>query len=97
MNNATTMATPHLLMKLVKQNMAKTSFKLPASDSCGEVCEADYLVNEQKVRVMTGYSPKLCKLFKFLARRCCEDKPIILAGDFNVNVKIITMPNLYSS
>jgi endonuclease/exonuclease/phosphatase (EEP) superfamily protein YafD len=26
-------------------------------------------------------------MLKFLARRCCEDMPIILAGDFNVNVK----------
>jgi hypothetical protein len=33
MDTAATMATPHLLMKLDKQNMAKTSFKLPASDS----------------------------------------------------------------
>jgi hypothetical protein len=33
-----------------------------------------------------GYSPKLCKVFKFLARSC-EDMPIILVGDFNVNVK----------
>jgi hypothetical protein len=26
-------------------------------------------------------------VFKFLARRGCEDMPIILAGDFNINVK----------
>jgi hypothetical protein len=26
-------------------------------------------------------------MFKFLARRGCEDMRIILAGDFNVNVK----------
>jgi hypothetical protein len=26
-------------------------------------------------------------MFKFLARRGCEHMPIILAGDFNVNVK----------
>jgi hypothetical protein len=36
---------------------------------------------------MAGYSPKLCKMFEFLARRSCEDMPIILAGAFNVNVK----------
>jgi hypothetical protein len=42
MDNATTMATPHLLMKLDKQNMAKTSFKLPASDLCGDVCAAEW-------------------------------------------------------
>jgi hypothetical protein len=36
---------------------------------------------------LTGYSPKVCKIFKFLARRCCEDMPIILAGDFKVKVK----------
>jgi hypothetical protein len=29
----------------------------------------------------------VCKIFKFLARRGCEDMPIILAGDINVNVK----------
>jgi hypothetical protein len=26
-------------------------------------------------------------MFKVLAKRCCEDMPIILLGDFNVNVK----------
>jgi hypothetical protein len=26
-------------------------------------------------------------MFKFLARRGCVDMPVILAGDFNVNVK----------
>jgi hypothetical protein len=26
-------------------------------------------------------------MFKFLARRCCEDMPVILAAEFNVNVK----------
>jgi exonuclease III len=107
-NNATTMATPHLLMKLDKQNTANTSFKLAASDSCGDVCAAECRANGQKVLVVTvyvspntpsynwkslifsnldWYSPKVCKLFKFLARRSCEDMPIILAGDFNVNVK----------
>jgi hypothetical protein len=36
---------------------------------------------------LAGCSPKVCKIFKFLARRGCEDMPVILAGDFNVNVK----------
>jgi hypothetical protein len=36
---------------------------------------------------LAGYSPKVCKMFKFLARRGCEDMPIILAADFNVNMK----------
>jgi hypothetical protein len=88
--------------------MAETSFKLPASDSCADVCVAECLVNGQKVLVVTvyvspntrsddwkslifsnlaEYSPKVCKIFKFLARRGCEDMPIILASDFNVNVK----------
>jgi hypothetical protein len=49
------MATPHLLMKLVKQNMAKTTFKLPTSDSCGDVCAAECPVNGQKVLVVTVY------------------------------------------
>jgi hypothetical protein len=35
----------------------------------------------------SGYSPKVCKMFKFLARKGCEDMPIILAGDFNINMK----------
>jgi hypothetical protein len=108
MDNATTMTTPHLLMKLDKPNMANTSFKLPTSDSCGNVCAAVCLVNGQKVLVVTvclspntpsddckslmfsnlaGCSSKVCKMFKFLARRSCEDMPIILAGDFNANVK----------
>jgi hypothetical protein len=94
MHNATNMATPHLLMKVDEQNMSRTSFKLPASDSCGDVCAAECPVNGQKVLVVTvyvspatpsedwkslifsnlaGYSPKLCKIFKFLARRFCED------------------------
>jgi hypothetical protein len=102
------MATPHLLMKLDRQNRAKSSFKLAARESCGEICAAECLVNGQKVLVVTvdvypnapsddrkslifsnldGYSPKMCKTFKFLARRDCEDMPIILEGDFNVNVK----------
>jgi hypothetical protein len=34
---------------------------------------------------LAGYSPKLCKICKFLARRSCEDMPVILAGDFNIN------------
>jgi hypothetical protein len=108
MDNASTMAKSHLLMNLDKQNMAKTSFKLRASDSCGDVCAAECPVNGQKVLVvavyvspntpsddwkclifynLAGYSPKMCKMFKFLARRGCEDMPIILAGDFNVSVK----------
>jgi hypothetical protein len=90
-------------MKLDKRNTAKTSFKLAASELCGNICAAVCLVNGQKVLVVTvyispntpsddwkslifsnldGYSPKVCKIFKFLARRGCEDKPIILAGDF---------------
>jgi aldehyde:ferredoxin oxidoreductase len=67
------MATPHLLMKLHKQNMAKTPFKLAASEPCG-VCAAECLV------VTVYVSPKVRK-------RGREDAPIILAGDFNVNVK----------
>jgi hypothetical protein len=55
MDNATTMAMPHLLMKLDKQNMAKTLFKLPASDLCGDVCAAECLVSGQKVLVVTVY------------------------------------------
>jgi hypothetical protein len=59
MDNATTMATPHLLMKLDKQNMTKTSFNLPAPDSCANVCAAECPVNGQKVPVVTVYvSPK---------------------------------------
>jgi hypothetical protein len=37
---------------------------------------------------LDGYSPKVCKMLKFLVRRGSEDMPIILAGDFNVNVKV---------
>jgi hypothetical protein len=54
-NYASTMAKPHFLMKLDKQNMAKTSFKLPASESCGDVCAAECLVNGQKGLVVTVY------------------------------------------
>jgi endonuclease/exonuclease/phosphatase (EEP) superfamily protein YafD len=32
-------------------------------------------------------SQKVCKILKFLARRRSEDMPIILSGDFNVNVR----------
>jgi hypothetical protein len=55
MDNAITMATHHLLMKLHRQNMAKTSFKLPASDSSGDVCTAECLVNARKVLVVAVY------------------------------------------
>jgi hypothetical protein len=59
MDNGTTMAMPHLLIKLNKQNMAKT-FKLPASDSCGDICAAECLVNGQNVLVVTVYiSPNI--------------------------------------
>jgi hypothetical protein len=34
----------HLLMGLDKQNMAKTSFKLAASESCGDVCATECLL-----------------------------------------------------
>jgi hypothetical protein len=93
-NNATTMANHHLLMKPNKQNMAKTSFELAASEMCRDVCVAECLVNGQKALVvtvyvssntpsddwkslifsnLTRYSPKVCKMFKFLASRSCED------------------------
>jgi hypothetical protein len=48
------MAKPHFLMKLDK-HMAKMSFKLPDSDSCGDVCAAECLVNGQEVLVVTVY------------------------------------------
>jgi hypothetical protein len=54
MDNATTMAMPHLLMKLDKQNMAKTLFKLSASDSCGDICAA-LSCKWTKVLVVTVY------------------------------------------
>jgi hypothetical protein len=84
------------------------SFKLAASESCGDVCAAECLVNGQKVLVVTvyvfpntpsddwkslifsdfaGYSQIVCKVCKFVARRGCEDMQILLAGDFNINVK----------
>jgi hypothetical protein len=95
-------------MKLDKENMAKTSFKLAASESCGDVCAAKCLINGQTILVVTLYvSPntpiddwksliffklgwvfsKSVKIFKFLARWGCEDMPVILTGDFNVNMK----------
>jgi hypothetical protein len=49
------MVAPHLLMKLDKQNMAKTLFKLAASESCGDVCAAECLVNGLKMLVLTVY------------------------------------------
>jgi hypothetical protein len=36
---------------------------------------------------LAGYSPEVCRMFKFLVRRGCEDMSVILVGDFNVNVK----------
>jgi hypothetical protein len=36
---------------------------------------------------LTGYSPKVCKIFKFLTRRGCDDMPVILAGGFKVKAK----------
>jgi hypothetical protein len=39
-------------------------------------------------------SPKTYKIFKSLARRSYEDMPIILAGDFKVNVKDNYNPEL---
>jgi hypothetical protein len=49
------MGARHLLMKLEKQNMTKTSFKLAASESCGDVWAAECTVNGQKVLVVTVY------------------------------------------
>jgi hypothetical protein len=54
-NNATSMKKSHLLMKLYKQNMANTSFKLAALESCGDICAAECLVNGQKALVVTVY------------------------------------------
>jgi hypothetical protein len=54
MAKATSMATPHLLMKLDTQNMAKT-FKLAASDSCVDICASKCLINGQNVLVVTVY------------------------------------------
>jgi hypothetical protein len=54
-SNATNMAMPRLLIKLDKQNMAKTLFKLLASESCGDVRIAQCLVNGKKVLVVTVY------------------------------------------
>jgi hypothetical protein len=48
------MAT-HLLMKLDKQNMAKTSFKLPASESRGNVLCSRVPCKWTKVLVVTVY------------------------------------------
>jgi hypothetical protein len=54
-------------MKLDKQNMAKTTFNLPASDSCGDVCAAECLVNGQKMLAVTvrisKYSQRLLGIF----------------------------------
>jgi hypothetical protein len=36
---------------------------------------------------LAGYFPEVCKYFKFLARRISEDIPVIVAGEFNVNMK----------
>jgi hypothetical protein len=50
----------HLLMKLDKQNMAEILFKLAASESCGDICAAECLVNGQKVMAITVYlSPNI--------------------------------------
>jgi hypothetical protein len=49
------MPTPHLLMKLDKRNMAKMSFKLPASDEWKSLILSKLAV----------YSPKVCKMFNF--------------------------------
>jgi hypothetical protein len=42
-------------MTLDKQNMAKTSFKLAASDSCGDVCAGECPANGHKELVVTVY------------------------------------------
>jgi hypothetical protein len=49
------MATPHLLMKLDKQKMAKALLNLAASELYGDICAAECLVNGQKVLVVTVY------------------------------------------
>jgi hypothetical protein len=45
----------HLFMKLDKQNMAKTSFKLAASESCGDVCAGECLANGQQMLMVAVY------------------------------------------
>jgi hypothetical protein len=54
-NNTTTVAAPHLLVKLDEQNMTKMSFKLAASESCADIRAAKWLVNGQRVLVATVY------------------------------------------
>jgi hypothetical protein len=62
--NTTTMATSHLLMQLDKQNMAKTSFKLSASESFGDFCAAKCLANGQKVLMaISKYSQRRLDIF----------------------------------
>jgi hypothetical protein len=106
-NDTTIRATPHLLMRLDTQIMAKKSFKVAASDSCGDICAVEFLVSGRKRLVMTEcissdtpsndwktlifsnfdvYFSKVCKIFKFLLRRSCEDIPIILAVNFNAEI-----------
>jgi hypothetical protein len=48
-------------MKLDTQNMAKTSFKLPSSESCGDVCAAECLVKGQKMLVVTVRISSYCQ------------------------------------
>jgi hypothetical protein len=45
------------------------------------------LSDDWKSLIVSNLSPKLCKIFKFLANINCEDMPNILTGDFNLNVK----------
>jgi hypothetical protein len=119
-NNATIMATPYLPMKLDKPNMAKTSFKLPSSDSRGDVYPAegyckptkagggDYVrtsiskCSQRRLEIFETFKlgwvfSKVRKMFKFLTRRSCEYIPVILAGDFNANVKDKSSRKLHSN
>jgi hypothetical protein len=100
------MATPHPLMTLGKQNMAKKPFKLAASDSCGDVCAAECPVNGQKVLVVTVYiSPNSlsddCKslicvqnVLSFWRGEVVTIRQSYWQVTLTSTCKIITMPNL---
>ncbi|KDR08288.1 hypothetical protein L798_01976 [Zootermopsis nevadensis] len=52
-HGATTMATPHLLMKLPKEDGA--DYRIAEAEKSGDICASECMVNGEKVFVVTLY------------------------------------------
>jgi exonuclease III len=99
---ATSMATPHLLMKLSKEDGEE--YRIAAAENRSDICAADCMVNGENVLIVTPYISNHtpiddCKRFilshlsnytkmvSVMATEVPNTMPIIFTGDININSK----------